>query len=110
MLKAQQQREKWVEVVEEYERSGLTQAEYVARRGVALSTLQSWLRRRRRAQRTGPVRLLPVEVAPTPPPGKPASEGSTPLEVVVPGGVRLYVAPGTDVGYVAKLVEALRAC
>jgi hypothetical protein len=39
MLKAQQQqREKWIEVVEEYERSGLTQAEFVARRGVALST------------------------------------------------------------------------
>jgi len=106
MLKAQQQqREKWVEVVEEYERSGLTQAEYVARRGVALSTLQAWLRKWR-AQRPGPVRLLPVEVAPTPPPGK----GSGGLEVVVPSGVRLYVAPGTDVGYVAQLVEALRTC
>jgi hypothetical protein len=56
MYKAQPQREKWVEVVEEYERSGLTQAEFVARRGVALSTLQSKLRRSR-AQRTGPVRL-----------------------------------------------------
>jgi hypothetical protein len=108
MLKAQQQqREKWVEVVEEYERSGLTQAEFVARRGVALSTLQSWLRRWR-AQRTGPVRLLPVEVAPTPPPA--TTEGSAPVEVVVPGGVRLCIAPGTDVGYVVKLVEALRTC
>jgi transposase-like protein len=105
MRKTQQQREKWVEVVEEYERSGLTQAEFVARRGVALSTLQSWLRRWR-AQRPGPVRLLPVEVAPTPPPAK----GSAPLEVVVPGGVRLCIASGTDVGYVARLVEALRAC
>ncbi|MGZ3458765.1 MAG: IS66 family insertion sequence element accessory protein TnpA [Archangium sp.] len=110
MLKTQQkQREKWVEVVEEYERSGLTQAEFVARRGVALSTLQSWLRRWR-AQRSGPVRLLPVEVAPTSLPAKTAVEVSAPLEVVVPGGVRLCVAPGTDVGYVAKLVEALRAC
>jgi hypothetical protein len=69
MLKAQQQREKWVEVVEEYERSRLTQAEFVTRREVALSTLQSWLRRWR-AQRTGPVRLLPVAVAPTQPPTK----------------------------------------
>jgi transposase-like protein len=109
MLKAQQQREKWVEVVEEYERSGLTQAEFVARRGVALSTLQSWLRRWR-AQRTGPVRLLPVEVAPTQPSAKLATESSAPLEVIVPGGVRLAVVPGTDVGYVAQLVEALRTC
>ncbi len=104
-----QQREKWVEVVEEYERSGLTQAEFVARRGVALSTLQSWLRRSRE-QRRGPVRLLPVEVAPTVPSARTATEGSEALEVVVPGGVRLYVAPGTDVGYVARLVEALRGC
>lgn len=104
-----QQREKWVEVVEEYERSGLTQAEFVERRGVALSTLQSWLRRRR-AQRAGPVRLVPVEVMPTPPSATPAPEGSTALEVVVPGGVRLCIAPGTDVGYVAQLVEALRTC
>jgi hypothetical protein len=110
MHKAQpQRREKWVEVVEEYERSGLTQAEYVARRGVALSTLQSWLRRSR-AQRTGPVRLLPVEVAPKLPPTMSATEGSAALEVVIPGGVRLAVAPGTDVGYVAQLVEALRGC
>jgi transposase-like protein len=110
MLKAQQKRrEKWVEVVEEYERSGLTQAEFVARRGVALSTLQSWLRRWR-AQRPGAVRLLPVEVEPTPGPEKAALEGSAPLEVVLPRGVRLCVAPGTDVGYVAQLVEALRTC
>ena len=105
MHKTQQQKEKWVEVVEEYEKSGLTQAEFVARRGVALSTLQAWLRKWR-AQRTGPVRLLPVEVAPAAPPAK----GSGGVEVVVPSGVRLYVVPGTDVGYVAQLVEALRAC
>jgi len=109
MSEKQQKREKWVEVVEEYERSGLTQAQFVARGGVALSTLQSWLRKRR-AQPPGAMRLLPVEVVPTVRPMKTGSEASTALEVELPSGVRLAVAPGTDVKYVAKLVEALRAC
>ena len=95
MHKAQpQQREKWIEVVEEYERSGLTQAEFVTRRGVALSTLQSWLRRRR-AQRAGPVRLLPVEVAPTPPLATPATQGSAALEVVLLSDN--YTSPSTTI-------------
>ncbi len=63
MLKTQKQREKWVEVVEEYERSGLTQGQYAAQRGVALSTLQSWLRRRRSQNPVQPVRLLPAQAA-----------------------------------------------
>ena len=110
MSERRQQRAKWVEVVEEYEGSGLTQAQFVAQRGVALSTLQSWLRRRR-AQGTGAVRLLPVEVVPTAAPVKrEGGEASTALEVALPSGVRLAVAPGTDVKYVAQLVEALRSC
>ncbi|WP_095982142.1 IS66 family insertion sequence element accessory protein TnpA [Melittangium boletus] len=109
MSEKRQQREKWIEVVEEYEGSGLTQAQFVAQRGVALSTLQSWLRRRR-AQRTGGVRLLPVEVVPTASPVRTDREASAPLEVELPSGVRLAVAPGTDVKYVAQLVEALRSC
>jgi hypothetical protein len=109
MSERRQQREKWVKVVEEYEGSGLTQAQFVAQRGVALSTLQSWLRRRR-AQRTGAVRLLPVEVVPPASPARTEREASAPLEVELPSGVRLAVAPGTDVKYVAQLVEALRSC
>nr|WP_246356939.1 hypothetical protein [Pyxidicoccus fallax] len=51
-------------VAEEFEASGLTQREYAGRRGLRLSTLQSWVYLRRRqggAVAKPPVRLLPVQ-------------------------------------------------
>ncbi|NVJ21739.1 hypothetical protein HUW62_10970 [Myxococcus sp. AM011] len=38
----------WVRVAEEFEASGLTQREFAGRRGLRLSTVQSWVYRRRR--------------------------------------------------------------
>ncbi|QDE85401.1 hypothetical protein BHS07_29875 [Myxococcus xanthus] len=68
-----------------------------------LSTLQSWVYRRRRQQGENgkAVRLLPVEVATTPA----ATESM--LEVVTTSGARVRFAVGTDVEYVARLVGAL---
>jgi transposase len=98
----------WLRVAEEFEASGLTQREFAGRRGLRLSTLQSWVYRRRRqvsAAAEPPVRLLPVQVS-----GAPATEEAA-LEVVLPRGVRVRVASGMDVDYVARLVAALgRAC
>ncbi|MCP3170235.1 IS66 family insertion sequence element accessory protein TnpA [Myxococcus qinghaiensis] len=94
----------WVRVAEEFEASGLTQREFAGRRGLRLSTVQSWVYRRRRQVSTEaapPVRLLPVQVS-----SVPAFEAVT-LEVVSATGVRVRFAPGTDVGYVARLVAAL---
>jgi hypothetical protein len=107
MHKAQQKREKWVEVVEEYERSGLTQREFAAQRAVALSTLQCWLRRSRAQRTQETMRLLPVQIASA---GLPVSASDTRLEVVLPSGVRLAITPGTDVQYVARLVQVLGSC
>ncbi len=98
------ERPEWLRVAEEFEASRLTQREFAGRRGLRLSTLQSWVYRRRRqvsAVAEPPVRLLPVQVS-----GAPASEGA-PIEVVLPGGVRVRVSPGTDVDYVARLVTVL---
>ncbi|WP_338869496.1 hypothetical protein [Myxococcus stipitatus] len=47
------------------------------------------------------MRLLPVEVAST------TQTSAAMLEVVLPGGARLRFSPGTDVGYVARLLTAL---
>lgn len=98
----------WLRVAEEFEASGLTQREFAGRRGLRLSTLQSWVYRRRRqvsAAAEPPVRLLPVQVSSAP------STQEAALEVVLPRGVRVRVASGMDVDYVARLVAALgRAC
>ncbi|WP_237080721.1 IS66 family insertion sequence element accessory protein TnpA [Myxococcus xanthus] len=95
--------QEWFRVAEAFEASGLTQQEFSQHRGLRLSTLQSWVYRRRRqlARKPEPVRLLPVEVAGTP------QLSATPLEVVLASGARLRFASGTDVDYVARLVVAL---
>jgi len=93
----------WARVAEAFEASGLTQKEFAAQRGVRLSTLQSWVyrRRRQRGSQATPVRLLPVEVAGV-------AQPSTGLrEVVTAGGARVCFPAGTDVEYVARLVAAL---
>ena len=95
--------QEWFRVAEAFEASGLTQQEFSQHRGLRLSTLQSWVYRRRRqlARKTEPVRLLPVEVAGV-------SQPSTALlEVVLASGARLRFGSGTDVDYVARLVTAL---
>jgi hypothetical protein len=94
----------WQRVAEEFETSGLTQREFAGRRGLRLSTLQSWVYRRRRqgsAVAEPPVRLLPVQVSSAPAPGEVA------LELVVLSGVRVRLGPSADVDYVARLVAAL---
>ena len=98
----QVEKPEWSRIAEAFEASGQTQREFALARGVRLSTLQSWVYRRRRAgeARAEPVRLLPVQVATAPA----ASESV--LEVVA-NGVRLRFAVGADVDYVARLVAAL---
>ena len=95
----------WVRVAEEYEASGQTQREFAERRGMPLGRLQSWVyRRRRQASRAEaePMRLLPVQVVRE---AQESAGGS--IEVATASGVRVRFAPGTDVGYVARLVAAL---
>jgi len=103
----QTEKPEWVRVAEEYEASGLTQREFAERRSMRLSTLQSWVYRRRR-QRTqapsAPVRLLPVQVTTAP-----VGSRSESLEVLLGSGERVRFVVGTDVQYVARLVAALES-
>ncbi|WP_418764537.1 IS66 family insertion sequence element accessory protein TnpA [Myxococcus xanthus] len=68
------EKQEWFRVAEAFEASGLTQKEFASQRGVRLSTLQSWVYRRRRlhSRQAEAVRLLPVEVA-----TGPAATGAT---------------------------------
>jgi transposase len=94
----------WVRVAEQFEQSGLTQKQFAQQRQLQLSTLQSWIYRRRRQESAAPpapMRLLPVEV--TAPPAVQARS----VEILMPGGVRVSFEAGTDVEYVARLVKAV---
>ena len=100
-------REFWTKVVDDYEAtSGESHAEFAARHGVEKATFERWLyllrgeRPERAAERK--VRLLPVRVA--------VGHGEPHVLVKLGGGLGLRVAVGTDPGYVAALVAALRPC
>jgi hypothetical protein len=98
------EKQEWFQVAEAFEASGLTQKEFSTQRGLRLSTLQSWVYRRRRQhpQKVPAVRLLPVEVSAIAPPPSPAL-----LEVVLASRARLRFPAGADVDYVVRLVTAL---
>jgi hypothetical protein len=100
-------REFWVSTIAEFERSSLTQKSFAQRRGVALATLQWWLAKLRR-ERASSVSLVPVRViASTAPMARGEAAADRAIEVELRSGVRLRVATGTDLDYVAGLAQRL---
>lgn len=86
----------------EFERSGVSAAEFARRTGLKYSTFAAWVQRYRRTKRpvrNAPVRLLEaVLTTPTP---------ATVLTVLLPGGARLEVREAGQVPLAAALVHAL---
>jgi hypothetical protein len=94
----------WVRIAEQFEHSGLTQKQFAQQQGLPLSTVQSWIYRRRRqsaASHAPSVGLLPVTMGP------PVESSAGKVEVLTASGVRVSFAMGTEVTYVAQLVAAL---
>jgi transposase-like protein len=89
-------------ILGEFERSGVSAAQFAQRSGVKYSTFAAWVQRYRRTKRPGlksPVRLLEAVVAQAP---------LTPaLLVQLPGGARLEIREASQVALVAALVRAL---
>lgn len=93
-------RQKWERIVGEYGRSGIRQGKFCERRGIALSTLQYWLRKLRLEREAGAVKLLPVRVTNRP------ERTSGVMEARV-DRVALRFEVGTDPKYVAAVLHAL---
>jgi hypothetical protein len=94
----------WENTIRELEQSGEAHGAFAARKRVTVSGLRHWLYKlRRERKRTrgvpAPIRLVPITVTGTSPVDM--------LEVGVAGAVLRFPA-GTDTGYVAQLVTALR--
>jgi transposase-like protein len=89
-------------ILAEFERSGVSAAQFAQRTGLKYSTFVGWVQRCRRPKRPGlksPVRLLEAVVAPAP--------LSSSLQVQLPGGARLELREASQVPLVAALVRAL---
>jgi len=92
----------WERTVREFEASEETQAAFAQRRGFSVAALRQWRLKLQREHEQGvgdEVRLVPVTVV--------SSAVSDFVEIGV-GEVVLRVRAGTDAGYVAQLVAALR--
>src|SRR5450631_1302983 len=98
-------REEVEQVVAEYESSGLSRIEFCRQRGLALSTLGRYRKRRKRQAPTGSSALLAVEVSGRAA-GPFAATGSA-LVVLLRGGRRIEVGVGFDTGALEQLVRVL---
>lgn len=97
-------------VLEAYEASGLSVAEFARRHGLGPQRLRWW--KKRRAEEAGSaLSFVPVHVAA--PPSRQAREalGTASMEVVLTRGRRIRVEAGFDAGELTRLVRALEeAC
>jgi len=104
--------DEWVKLIAEYETSGLSQKEFVAKHDVSFSTFQYWLYRRSKklsVESGSTTKFLPVEVVDSAAP-KARREGteSVPVEVELPGGVRVRLSARVSARFVGELVAALK--
>lgn len=105
--------DEWLQLISEYETSGLPQKEFVAKADVSFSTFQYWLYRRSKksgSESGSTQKFLPVELVGSPAPvARAGVAGNTGhIEVELPAGLRLRFESGTPARYIAELVGALR--
>jgi hypothetical protein len=108
-MRARRTPEQWSALLDELSGSGESAESFCRRRGIRRSTLYWWRWKlggaRRSSSSHAAIHLLPVSVSSG---GHPEPAGVQGIAIDVAGS-RVHVEPGTDVAYVAALVEALRS-
>ena len=101
-------RQIWVELIRQYERSGLSAEEFAEKREIPVHTLRRWMWQLRR-EKDGEAPVLPVRViASTAPFGRGGDETGA-VEVELTDGIRLRFA-GASIEAVVGVVSGLRRC
>lgn len=110
-MNARRNPEEWSKIVTAFERSGRTHEDFCAARRLNVGTFRQALYRTRRAacESPAPIAMLSVDVTPTPTFANDRLKAASGEIVLVVGDVELRVGPSADVGYVARLIEALRS-
>ena len=93
-------------LVEAYEASGLSCPRFAALHGVNYQTLVSWLKKRRQVDSDHPVlrSLVPAELdGPAP-----RNAAATPMEILLPCGVRLAVHTASQMDMAVALIRELQ--
>ena len=96
---------RWRQRLARFDRSGLSVAAFCVREGVPLHSFYTWRRRLHAAplQQAAPNAGLPDDAHFVPV----RLLAPTPVEVHLPGGATLRLAPGCDLDFVRSLVAAL---
>ena len=90
----------WQQRLEHFRRSGLTVADFCDREGLSVASFYAWKRRLATDSAPGPApRFVPVRVV-TPP-------VSAPVELLLPSGLVLRLAPGVDLAWLRQLLGLL---
>lgn len=101
-------REIWVQIVQQCEKSGLTQEEFARQRNIPVGTLRWWIYKLRRGEEEA-AQLLPVRVIGSPaPPAREADREAGTIEVELGEPVRLRFSSTTAPAVIAELVLRLR--
>ncbi len=106
-MRERRNREWWTKAIRRWRRSGLSAAEFARSESLSDNTLRWWtyeLRRQQRHALVAPEKIVPLEVVTT---GDSSTRARAEIEITV-GDVRLALAIGADVDYVAALVGRLR--
>jgi hypothetical protein len=105
---------RWKSLLNEFRRSGLTQAEFCRRRQISLHSFRKHLYPPRparpaagddRSSVAADLHFLPVTILPEPTPSSMASPSH--LELILPDGRRIAVAPGFDPHTLRHLLAVL---
>ena len=101
------------EILDEFEKSGLTGARFAALAGIKYQTFASWVQERRRERGAGgpgptgkqrkEVRFLEAMV-------EKAAVSPAALEVELPGGVRLRISDAGQIPLAVQLIRSLASC
>ncbi len=99
-------REKWQKLIEEQEKSGLTQAEFCQQRNIVLSQFVYYRGITKGKSKSPPESnpLMPIKIS------KPLSKISSEIKLVLPNGLQCMVPSEIDITQIKLLVEALLRC
>src|SRR5438105_7927180 len=93
-------RELWQQRLRRCQRSGLSAAAFCAKEGLSVPSFYAWRRRLRTPARPASApqaRLVPLRLLSAP----------TPVELLLPTGAVLRLAPGCDLAFVRALLDSL---
>ena len=90
-------RQLWAERLARFAAAGQSAAAFCAAEGVSPNSFFYWKRRLAAAPDAGPL-FLPVRVA-----------SPAPVEVALPSGAVIRIAPGCDLAFIRSLIDALGA-